>query len=72
MRSNDPHDPEILWDRLLSRQPERVKAAFQTLSLQEQRAVLSHLQRMSSETGWHPEQRASAKAALEALVQRFD
>jgi hypothetical protein len=61
-------DPiEDLWDGLLSRQPELVRAAFSSLDLAERAAVLAHLQRIVSEAGWHPEQRLSAQAALDAL-----
>lgn len=61
-------DPiEDLWDGLLSRQPELVRAAFSSLDLAERSAVLAHLQRIVSEAGWHPEQRLSAQAALDAL-----
>jgi hypothetical protein len=62
-----PDDLELLWDHLLSRQPELVRQAFQSLQPGEQAAVLQHLQRMASEDGWHPEQRRSAQAALTAL-----
>ena len=58
---------ENLWDHLLSRQPELIQAAFQSLAPQEQRDVLAHLQRMVSEAGWHPEQIASAQAALDSI-----
>lgn len=56
-----------LWDTLLSRQAEQVRSAFALLDPEQQRAVLAHLQRMTEEPGWHPEQRLSAQAALEAL-----
>ena len=58
---------EELWDQLLSRQPERVLAAFTRLSPGEKEQVRCHLERMASEPGWHPEQRLSAQAALQAL-----
>lgn len=62
-------DPlELLWDNLLSRHPEQVQKAYAALSLAEQQAVASHLQSMVSEPGWQPEQRISARAALEAIV----
>ena len=61
-------DPiEDLWDGLLSRQPELVRTAFSSLDLAERAAVLAHLQRIVGEAGWHPEQRLSAQAALDAL-----
>jgi len=58
---------ENLWDGLLSRQPELVRATFSTLDTEARAAVLAHLQRMVSEAGWHPEQCLSAQAALHAL-----
>lgn len=58
---------ETLWDGILSREPEQVQAAFSTLSDEEKQAVLAHLNRMSTEEGWHPEQRLSALLALQAL-----
>ena len=61
---------EALWDELLSRQPERVQAAYTTLEASEQEAVYAHLQRMADEPGWQPEQRASARAALQVLAEK--
>lgn len=63
-------DPlEILWDALLSREPERIRAAFAGLDAGGQADVLAHLKRMASEEGWHAEQRASSLAALTAIGQ---
>ncbi len=60
-------DLETFWAALLSRQPERILAAFHTLSAEEKEAVLVHLKRMAEENGWHPQQRASARTALQVL-----
>ena len=61
-------DPlEHLWDQLLSRKPEQIRAAYARLSPDEQASVLRHLERMASEPGWHPEQVLSARTALRAL-----
>ena len=61
-------DPlEILWDKLLSRQPEEVVSAFTSLSEDEKGAILNHLKRMATEPDWHPEQRLSAQAALDII-----
>ena len=60
--------PEQLWEDMLSRQPGPIKAAFASLVPSDQQAVLVHLQRMVSESGWQPEQRISAKAALGVLL----
>lgn len=56
------------WDGLLSREPDKIRAAYQTLDADMQQIVLAHLQRMVNEEGWHPEQRRSAQSALDALT----
>jgi hypothetical protein len=64
----DPVFPfEELWERLLSGEPGQIREAFALLGADEQAAVFAHLERMVSEEGWQPGQRASAQAALEAL-----
>lgn len=61
-------DPlETFWDNLLSRQPKLVITAFAGLTDAEKQAILDHLKLMTTEPGWHPEQRTSAQAALEIL-----
>jgi hypothetical protein len=67
LRSRSSNKLETLWDDLLSRQPERVRAAYTSMKTSEQKAVVAHLQRMVDEPGWQPEQRSSALAALKAL-----
>ena len=64
--------PESLWNDLLSRQPERVSEAFNSLDPPNQKIVLAHLQNMVKESGWQSEQRISAKAALQALEHLAD
>jgi len=66
-----PLDPETMWDQLLSRQTAQIQAAFASLALDEQEAVVTHLYRMLEEEGWHSEQRLSARAALEALAKKL-
>ena len=65
--SNTLMSVEQIWDNLLSREPGSVRAAYSTLDKEEQAAVLSHLRKMASEPGWHPEQKKSADIALEEL-----
>jgi PleD family two-component response regulator len=61
-------DPvEIFWDSILSREPQKILAAYRILEKSEQARVLAHLQRMVSEEGWHTEQRISAQTALQIL-----
>lgn len=72
---DDKIDPlELLWDRLLSREPELIQQAFASLEPVERQAISAHLERMAGEPGWQPEQRASAQAALDAtrLYSRKD
>jgi hypothetical protein len=65
---NDDTYLENLWNDLLSRDAIKAQAAFSRLEIEEQQDVLLHLKRMTTDQGWHPEQRASAAAALEALA----
>ncbi len=58
---------EYLWETLLSREPDRILLAYESLQPDQKLAVLEHLEKMVSETGWQPEQRNSAQAALDAL-----
>jgi hypothetical protein len=64
--------PEQIWEELLSRQPGLIKAAFASLEPTDQKAVLSHLQHMVNENGWQPEQRISARAALDVLLSQSE
>jgi hypothetical protein len=66
-RSKRPEQLEGLWNGLLSRQPELIRSTFASLDTPNQNIVLAHLQRMVSEAGWQPEQRASAKVAIQVL-----
>lgn len=63
-------DLEKLWSDLLSGDAMRVRAAWQTLTTSERRAVRTHLRRMASEDGWTELQRGAAQAALAALLRR--
>ena len=64
----DFYDPvELFWESLLSRQPDQIQAAFNSVDKMTQAQVLEHLQQMVSEEGWHPEQVLSAQTALEIL-----
>jgi hypothetical protein len=61
-------DPiQLFWDNLLSRNPARIKSAFSTLDEDSKQAVIEHLKKMISETGWHPEQVKSAQIAINIL-----
>lgn len=61
-------DVESFWAEMLSREPERIQAAFNSLpQADEKAAVLAHLNKMVSEKGWAEPQRISAEAALKAL-----
>jgi hypothetical protein len=65
-------DPEMVWDSLLSRDPERIRDIWQKLSREEQDAVYAHLKLMVSEEGWIEAQRISAQAALDTLPPKID
>ncbi len=48
-------DAEQLWELILSRHRESILDAFHSLNSEEQGLVVKHLQRITSEDGWHPE-----------------
>jgi len=61
-------DAELFWAEILSREPERIQAAYLSLpNVDERAAVYQHLQRMATEEGWQEPQRLSALAGLAAL-----
>jgi hypothetical protein len=65
----DFFDPvELFWESLLSRQPDQIQAAFNSVDKDTQAQVLEHLRQMATEEGWHPEQVISASTALEILT----
>jgi hypothetical protein len=61
--------PDELWDAILSREPEQILNAWKRLAPEEQTSLLKHLDEMATGDGWHPEQVASARAALNAIRQ---
>jgi len=63
--------PDELWDAILSREAGRVLNAWKRLTHAEQKSLLAHLERMTSEPGWHPEQVISAQAALDAIRKTY-
>jgi hypothetical protein len=65
----DFYDPvELFWESLLSRQPNQILAAYNSVDKTTQAEVLEHLRQMVNEEGWHPEQVLSAQTALEILT----
>ena len=68
---NDSSTLEKTWDALLSREPDRIREAYQSLAPASQQGVLDHLRKMVSRTGWHPEQVKSANLALKALEKEI-
>ena len=67
MQSSGREPLEIIWDALLSRDPLQIRTMFSSLDGASRQVALAHLQRMATELDWHPEQRISALAALDAL-----
>jgi hypothetical protein len=67
MEMNEFTSPEEIWDAILSREAGRIRSAWQLLDREERAHLMTHLERMVSEDGWHPEQVISARCALEAI-----
>jgi hypothetical protein len=66
---NEPLDPfSLIWDDLLSCQPEKIKNAYSRLANIDQKLVLEHLQEMAEGEGWQPSQKESAEAALITIL----
>ena len=58
---------EQLWDPLLSRDSERIQITFKHLNEIERKAVIDHLLIMTTEDGWHSDQKQSAQVALDTI-----
>ena len=67
MKKIDHLSIELLWNSLLSREPEKIKSTFHHLNQPERNAVIEHLNRMTAEDDWHPEQKQSALIALQTI-----
>jgi hypothetical protein len=63
----DPDSLQYFWGNLLSRNPAQIESVFMALDPTSKEAVIAHLQKMTSETGWHPAQVESARAALQTI-----
>jgi NADH:ubiquinone oxidoreductase subunit E len=61
---------ETFWEHILSHSSERIFAAYEALNEEEQNAILAHLERMSTEPGWQPDQVISANAALRSIARK--
>ena len=62
---------EEFWADLLSRDPERIYTAWESLNDNEQAAIYIHLMQMTSEDDWSEPQRWSAEVALEVLQDQL-
>ena len=58
---------ESVWDGILSEDEEIIQETFLSLSAEDQQVVRAHLQKMVSESGWHPFQVQSASKAIKVL-----
>lgn len=60
---------ENFWGNILSRDPEIIQSTLDLLDYSSRKRIIKHLQTMVFEPGWQPEQRLSAKIALEIAEQ---
>jgi len=58
---------EDIWSAILSCDEQEIIEVLELLSEEEKKYVISHLQRMVSEDGWHPSQIESASYALQVF-----
>ena len=57
-------DLEHFWADILSEDPDRIHNAAKRLTQEEQRHLIHHLERMSTEAGWQEGQRRRSRTAL--------
>jgi hypothetical protein len=60
-------DPTLFWDNLLSREADKIEAAWRSLPQTYRKDVRDHLVAMVTELDWHPEQVKSAETALNVI-----
>ena len=60
---------EQLWETLLSCDPSLIQRTYKLLAENEKKSVKNHLIKMATETGWHLEQKRSAQAAIDAIME---
>lgn len=58
---------EQLWGAILSREESEIKRTYLSLDETSREVVMKHLQKMTSEEGWHSEQVKSARKALQVI-----
>jgi len=58
---------EEIWDLILSRDPDSIQRALMQLDRQERLSIKIHLRKMTTEQGWHSEQKISAQIALNTI-----
>lgn len=60
---------ENIWEEILSREPERIRISYNSLSVKEREIVFDHLRKMAAESGWHKEQKISAESAIKEITK---
>ena len=58
---------EQLWDALLSRDSALIQKTYKHLNEKDRKTIMDHLIKMTTETGWHSDQKFSAQAAIDAF-----
>jgi hypothetical protein len=60
-----------IWDNILSQDKEKVREILKSLNKEIIDNIIIHLSRMTTEAGWHPSQKKSAKFALDIIYQEI-
>jgi hypothetical protein len=55
------------WDALLSCDLELIQKTYKHLKEKDQEMIMDHLIKMTTEFGWHQEQKRSAQTAIDAI-----
>ena len=65
MKTINPN--EQIWDDLLSRNPALIQKTYRNLTESDMKTVINHLIKITTEVGWHLEQKRSAQTAINVI-----
>jgi hypothetical protein len=60
---------EDLWSAVLSQKKDEINRVLKILDVDSYQDIKNHLEKMTSEDGWHPSQKSSASFALRIIEE---
>ena len=68
---NNQKAKEHIWENILSEDENLIRAIFPHLNEAEKETVITHLEKMANEDGWHPSQKRSSTYALSIIKKEI-